>query len=325
MIAITGGNGFVGSQVVERLLELGYPVRCLLRPHSRLQWIESLPLEIVRVDYADANSLEAALKGCTAILHFGAAVKAPSEAAYFKANTAVTKALLEAAEKACPDLSLFLFCSSQAALGPASSLEPLTEAAQPHPLTAYGKSKWAAEQQCHAFANRFPIAIIRPSAVYGPRDRDIYLFFRTIKWGIQPSIGNLVRRFSLVHVADIVQITERLLKNGVPGLRTYHVTDGAIHTWEEMAQTIAAVLGKRALRITIPKWSVVALSHVFSAWASLFGKVAILNREKLEDLFQEFWLISSQRATDELGYRSQYSLRQGVEMTVRWYRSMGWL
>ncbi len=324
-VLLTGANGFVGSHVAEALLEGGYRVRCLLRPHSSPQWIESLPVDIQRAEYSDTPGLRQVTAGCQAILHFGGATKAPDADGYWRANVNTTQALLQAAAQACPDLQLFLLCSSQAALGPSPSLDPLSEDAPPHPITTYGKSKLAAENVCREFADKIPVVILRPPAIYGPRDRDIFIFFKLIKRRISPVIGSQERFFSLVHVKDVAQITRLILGQVRPGWRIYHVTDGTVHRWSEVSEAIAAALDRRPLKVRIPLGIAVAVSKVVSRWSTLAGRVSTLNREKLDDLLQRYWLISSSKAELELGYKPSFDLESGLQMTAKWYREKGWL
>ncbi|MBU0519829.1 NAD(P)-dependent oxidoreductase [bacterium] len=324
-ILLTGGNGFVGSHVAEALLEAGYRVRCLLRKHSQLSWIETLPVDVQRADYFDPNALRRVLDGCSAILHFAGATKAPDDVAFMKANAETTRALLDAAASACPDLKLFLFCSSQAALGPSPTLDPLSEEAPPHPLTAYGRSKLEAEKICRQFADKLPISIIRPPAVYGPRDVDILIFFKAIRWGISPSIGTGNRYLSMVYVKDVANITMKLLEKKPQEFGIYHATDGTVHDWDEISRSIAVALKKHPVQLRIPTWGALAISKIASSWASATGRIATLNREKLDDIMQSYWLMSSQKATDELGYQPDYSLDRGVGETAAWYQQMRWI
>jgi nucleoside-diphosphate-sugar epimerase len=274
-ILLTGGNGFVGSHVAEKLLEAGYNLRCLLRKHSKLSWIETLPVDIQRADYFDPNALRNAIKGCRAILHFGGATKAPNEVAYMKANGETVKVLLEAAAAACPDLELFLYCSSQAALGPSQTMDLLTEEAPTHPISIYGRSKLEGEKHCRAFENKFPITIIRSPAIYGPRDTDVLIYFRAIKWGISPSIGRGNRFLSMVNGLDVANVTRLIVDKMPQGFNLYHVTDGEIHNWENVGRTIAEAMGKRPIRVSVPVGTAVLISKIASGWASALGRMAI--------------------------------------------------
>lgn len=326
VVLLTGANGFVGSHVAEALLAGGYTVRCLLRPHSRPAWIETLPVDICRADYSDANGLARALNGCRAVLHFGGATKAPDRESYFRANAGTTQALLEAACRECPDLQLFLLCSSQAALGPSPSLDPLSEEAPPAPITTYGHSKLAAEQICRQYQGRFPLAILRPPAVYGPRDKDVFIFFKLVRYWLSPTIGSRERYFSLAHAADVAQVARLILgRSNPPEFRLYHVTDGAVHRWSEVSDAIAQALNRRPLHLHVPAGLALGVSRVAQKWSSAAGRVSTINREKLDDLLQQYWLISSQRAVDELGYQPAWDLESGVAMTARWYKDKKWL
>lgn len=324
-VLVTGANGFVGSHVVEALLDAGHPVRCLLRPRSRPNWIETLPVDIQRADYSDANALRQIVSGCKAILHFGGATKAADADAYFRANALTTRALLETASDVCPDLSLFLLCSSQAALGPSPSLDPLGEDAPPQPISAYGWSKLTAEKICREYEERLPVVILRPPAVYGPRDKDILIFFRAVRWGISPSLGGGDRYISMVHARDVAKITRLILEKKPREFRIYHVSDGQVHRWDEVSGEIARSLDKRPVHLNIPPGLAILIGRTLSSWASITGQVVTLNREKVEDLLQQCWLISSRRAEQELGYLPDYDLKKGIEMTARWYRQHEWL
>ncbi|MCX6639877.1 MAG: NAD(P)-dependent oxidoreductase [bacterium] len=324
-ILITGANGFIGSHIVEHLLSSGFSVRCLLRPQSQLNWLSSLPVDLVRVNYSDAQELSRAVEGCSTILHFGGATKAPDAETYHRANVETTRLLLQAAKQACPDLSNFVLCSSQAALGPSPSIEPLTEEALPQPLSVYGQSKLEAETVCRDFADQFPITILRPPAVYGPRDKDILIFFRLIKWGLSPAIGRGERYVSLVNALDIARLIKLILEVQPQGFRIYHVTDGEIHTWSEISGFIAKALHRHPLKLTVPNVVATSISKTLSMFSTAAGRVSTLNREKLREIMQSYWLMSSAKAVKELGYHPEYDLEKGVELTARWYRGNHWL
>jgi nucleoside-diphosphate-sugar epimerase len=325
LVALTGANGFIGSHVAEVLLDAGYAVRCLLRPQSDPRWVDTLPVDIQRIHYGDPLSVRRAVAGCQAILHFGGATKAADREGYFKANAATTQALLDAAAHAGSDFRLFLLCSSQAALGPSPGIDPLSEDAPPHPITPYGESKLAAEKMCREYEGRFPIAVLRPPAVYGPRDRDILIFFKLVKCWISPTIGGKDRFFSLVHGRDVARAARMILDGDITGLRIYHVTDGVLHRWSEVADTIARVLNRRPFHLRIPLPLAVAVSRLAARGSSLAGRIATLNRDKLEDLLQPYWIISSRRIEEELGFQPTYDLESGLEMTAAWYRERGWI
>lgn len=324
-VIITGGNGFVGSHVVEELLQANYSIRCLLRLHSRTTWIDTLPVDIQRVDFFDENALRKAVADCSAILHFGGATKAPDRDSYFRANTKTTELLLEATADACSDLSLFLYCSSQAALGPSPSLDPLTEEAPMNPVSTYGQSKMEAELICRKFAHKFPVTILRPPAIYGPRDKDVFIFFRLIQWGISPSIGKSDRYLSVVHVKDVARICRIILEKNPSGLNIYQVTDGEIHRWNDILEQIAKAMRRRPLKVTVPTGVALFVSRFASRWASALGRVSTMNREKLDEILQSYWLMSSKKAERDLNFIPAYSLERGTRETAQWYQEHHWL
>jgi dihydroflavonol-4-reductase len=324
MVLLTGGNGFIGSHIAELLIQTGYPVRCLLRPQSKPSWISSLPVEITRLNYGNTEALDQAVYGCTSIIHFGGATKASNEAAYLDANVETTRALLEALKRN-KSKAQFILCSSQAALGPSPTIKPLRETAEPHPISVYGKSKLLAENLCQQYQDLFPISVIRPPAVYGPRDRDILIFFKFIQRGISPTIGKGERYLSLVNALDIAMFVTSLLEKRPAGVNIYQITDGVPHTWSEISEAIATALGKKPLRITIPVGIAASIGKTMSLWSSVSGRLATLNREKLAEILQSYWLMDSHKAETDVGFQPKWDLKSGVEMTAQWYKDQGWL
>ena len=189
-VLVTGSTGFIGSHLVELLLQKGCRVRCLIRKTSDLQWLKDLPVEFVEGDIADPPSLARAVRGVEYIYHSAGLTKARTEDQYFRANAGGTRSLLEAARDVAPGLKRFLFLSSQTAAGPSPTITPITEEFPPRPITTYGRSKLQGEKECLSVSGRVPVTICRAPAVYGPRDKDVFEFFHTVSRGLQPMAGN---------------------------------------------------------------------------------------------------------------------------------------
>ena len=202
---VTGASGFIGSHLVEALLARGARVRVLLRKSSSREWLSGLQIESVIGDLFSPAPLREAVRDVDYIYHSAGVTKARTPAEYFKGNTLGTKNLLAAVREINPGLKRFVQISSQAAVGPSPSSTPIDETVVAHPITNYGRSKWAAEEECHAQASAFPITIVRPPVVFGPRDKDVFEFFRTVSRGLQPMVGFSDKQVSMVHVADLVR------------------------------------------------------------------------------------------------------------------------
>jgi len=322
---VTGANGFVGSHLVEALLAQGYRVRCLVRPTSDLTFIEDLPVEWAYGDVARGEDLEAACVGADVVCHLAGATKARDRETYFRVNAAGTRHLLAACEQAPPGLRRFVYASSLAAAGPSPNGHPIDESRPPQPLTYYGQSKLQAEQFCHEYADRLPIVILRPPAVYGPRERDIYFYFQTVNRGVKLLLGRGERRASFVFVHDLVSLVLRTLKDDRAVGQTYFVAEGRDYDWQEIGELIASALGQRALRVVVPEGLLPAIAAAAGLQAKLTGQPALLNDQKLIELRQRYWVCSAEKARRELGFEARYDLATGVRLTAQWYRENGWL
>ena len=172
MIAlVTGSTGFIGSHLVEELLQLGYRVRCLKRKATKVEYIENLPVEFVDADYDDISSLYSAVEGVDYVYHIGGVTKSKDREGYYKGNFELTKNLLAAVIKQNPHVKRFVLASSLTAVGPGTRTKPVDETTPYHPITTYGRSKMEAEKECLSKVSEIPITIIRPPAVYGPQTK----------------------------------------------------------------------------------------------------------------------------------------------------------
>ncbi len=327
---VTGGTGFIGSHLVERLVDHGYHVTCLIRQTSNLRWLnhllaaQSQQIQMVMGDLHDIDALTSHVRDADLVFHLAGLTKAPDAATYDRVNAGGTEHLIEACLGAQPNLNRFVYCSSLAAVGPSRNATPNTEDVIPQPLTDYGSSKLKGEMIVREYANRLPITIIRPPAVYGPRDADIFLFFQIINRGVMPILGDADKLLSLVHVKDLVAgiytaaVSERAIGE------TYFLTDGDIHTWLGIERVIADALGKRPFKVKVPLFLLDFISIFTEAAAKIMSQAPTLNRQRVRDLKQRFWICDSTKAQKELGYRPIYCLKKGIKETADWYRANGW-
>lgn len=322
---VTGANGFVGSHLAEGLLERGYHVRCLVRSTSNLQWLSGFEVQYVYGDIAERTSLKDAVKGVDVVFHCAGLTKARKKEEYFKANAEGTRNIFEACLEANPRLQRFIYVSSQAAVGPGGDEKPLDETAPCRPVTHYGESKLEGERIASQFASQLPITIVRPPAVYGPRDSDMLGFFKVARHGFRISIGRGQNFVSLVYVKDLVDGI--ILAAQVPKSagQTYFIADDKVYSWKEAFSIIAKVLNKRTMPVRIPKGLVSFLAFASESFRKLLGKTAVLNTEKAKEITQRYWGLNVSKAKADLGFSPRYDLEKGAEETVRWYKEKGWL
>jgi dihydroflavonol-4-reductase len=322
---VTGASGFVGSHLVERLLSLNHQVRIIARKESKLKWIDASRVEIVHCNYDDASSLKNAVKDVDYIFHVAGVIKSKTKEGYYKGNVEPTKNLLIALDKENQNLKRFVFVSSQAAAGPSQKGMAKTEEMECNPVTTYGRSKLMAEMEVKKFTGKIPYTIVRPSAVYGPRDPEILMFFQTLKKGIQPMVGFKEKYVSLVHVFDLIDgiLLAAFSDNSIN--QTYFISNEKGYGWEEIGNISSRILGKKLIKIKIPHFVVFTVAAI-SQFLSYFKKEAtILNLEKAREMVQESWVCSVEKAKKELGYNQKVSLEEGIKNTVNWYIENKWL
>jgi len=324
-VLVTGCTGFVGSALAAKLLESGTRVRCLVRATSNLHWLAGLDLERVIGELSQPESLIEAVRDVDVVYHLAGVTKAATPDGYRQGNVVTTRNLLAACDSTAGRISRFVFVSSQAAGGPSLMDSEATEDQQDRPISFYGRAKLEAEGAVRQYGSRFPVTIVRPCSVYGPRDRDILRLFRIVKRGISPVLGRGRQRVSLVHVDDLVEAI--LLAGRIPGAegRLYYVSDGAAHDWVGVGKTVAAALGVRAITLHIPVSLLDLFSIVVRGAAKLRGKPALLNADKVREMKALSWVCSNRRAREELGFQPAIPLEQGTRATALWYREMGWL
>lgn len=322
---VTGARGFIGSFLVEKLFEQKYEVKCILRKKGvGLKWLEGLDIIEVEGDLLDPESLISAVKDVDYVFHLAGLTKALKTEDYYEANVTGTKNLLEAVVKMNPSIKRFVHVSSLAAGGPSFDGTPLTEEQQPYPVSHYGKSKLESEKVVTQYFDKLPVTIIRPPAVYGPRDTDVFEYFKYAKKGVLPILAG-ERTASFVYVKDLVDgILLAAEKKEAVG-QTYYLCDEKPYTWDEIGGEIASALNVKTKRIVTPAF--------LSFWAALFsdifskisGKASILSLDKYKEIKMNHWVCSSEKAMRELGFKPPYGLKKGIKETADWYLANGWL
>jgi dihydroflavonol-4-reductase len=324
-ILVTGGTGFIGSHTVEQLLAEGFHVRCLIRPHqSNLRWLKDLPVEFVRCDLMNSASIVKCIEDAEYIIHIAGITKAKRQSEFFTGNAAITENLLSAASQ-LKHLKKFCYISSLTAVGPSSTGIPLKETSHCHPITAYGKSKLEGERFCKNYSDSLPIVIIRPPAVFGPRDTDILEIFKWVSHGFKPILGSSAKTLSLVYAPDLAKgIIRATLDERTTG-ETYNIADPSIFTFSSIIDYLATFIHKRTIQVHLPKGLVYSMAGIMQ-FVSLLGKSpAVLNIEKARDLLQKHWVCDPRKIQEHIGFRTSTSIYDGVDKTFRWYKEMGWL
>jgi nucleoside-diphosphate-sugar epimerase len=324
-VLITGATGFVGGALVEALLKEGCSVACLVRSTSNTSALRNFPVQLIMGDLHNLGVMRQALSGIDSVIHVAGAIKAANREGYFRANQIGTRNLLEAAAESGTNLKRFVYVSSLAAAGPSPEDRSLTENEKPNPISWYGESKLQSELEVLKFAKAFPVTILRPSAVYGPRDRETLLIFRMIKQGYFFTPGRFARRFSLIHVDDLVSALIRASELDTPSGEVFFVSRPETYTWGEVGQAIADVLDRKYRWIRFPQWIAEMAGLAGDMWSKLTGRPATVNSQKIKELVQPSWICDSSKARESLGFDPKIDLETGMRDTVAWYLKEGWL
>lgn len=322
---VTGGTGFIGSHLVDTLIENQKfsEIRCLVRSNEK--WLKGNEYIKVPGDLHDISTLKEAVAHVDVIFHAAGVVKAPSWQQFEHANVEATEHLLRVAQK--QGVKKIVVLSSLAAAGP--SLEngtPRSEQDPMEPVSMYGRSKKQMEEMIQRVATEDQsVTILRPSAVYGPREDQIYSFFKMVDKHICPIIGDGEHpKISMVYVLDVIQGMLQAAEQQEPGVHTYFISGKQLHTWNEIRETSTKVLGKKAIPIYIKPSVVKNIAGMVEKAASFFGTYPVINREKANELVLE-WTCRIDKAQQELDFNPKYSLAEGISRTIHWYKRHHWL
>lgn len=325
-VLITGASGFVGYHLIVTALANNLEVYAAVRPNSDIKHLKDLAVNYVNLNFEDIGELKDELeqKQYNYVIHAAGTTKAKDLVAYNKINSTYSENLALAASQVNYPLEKFVFVSSLAAIGPIAELNVcIQDNAIPQPVTFYGQSKKLAEDRLNAIEN-LPLLIVRPTAVYGPREKDIFILFKTINQGLEPYIGKTQQMLSFIYVKDLAEIIVRLLKSDLEH-KTYNISDGLSYSRYALADEIKKSLHKRTLKMHIPLNLIEGLASLMDRLYANSPKTPTLNKEKIKELTAANWTCSIESLKKDLNFVPQYNLERGLDETIKWYKNNGWL
>jgi nucleoside-diphosphate-sugar epimerase len=315
-VSITGASGFVGWHLASAFRDAGWRVRGIVRPgRSRV-----LPDGIDRCEAAlVGGEMERACAGSDVVVHAAGLTRAADPAAFTRVNVEGTRSVVSAANAAGARM---IYISSQAALGASAPGTETDEDDPPLPLNAYGRSKLDAEQMVRV-ESRGAWTILRPSSVYGPRDRQFLPVFREAARGRFWLVGSAGMLLTLVHVRDLAAAVVLAADTASSDGQVFLIGHPQPATPEAILRAIADAVGRRYQPIGVPRVAVAAAALAGElAWR--FGYTPLVDRARLAELSAGNFVCSAARARAQLGFTAATNLREGMAETWQWYRAAGW-
>jgi nucleoside-diphosphate-sugar epimerase len=323
-VLITGASGFIGYHLVEEALNNNLEVYAAVRKSSQIDHLKQFDIKYLYLNFNNEASLLKELNAnkINYVIHAAGLTRALNQQTYYKVNVAYTVNLARAAA-ASHICKQFVFISSLAAVGPLNSLSGIiTGTTTPKPITAYGKSKLAAEDNLRAL-HTLNCTILRPTGVYGPGDKDIFIALQQFAKGIEPYIGRAPQKLSFIYVKDLATAAVKALfshKN-----RTYNLSDGNFYDRYELADITKDILRIKTYKVHLAVSFVKLMASIAEIIGSLRGKAPVLSTEKLKELTATNWFCTIEDAKHDLGFYPQYDLQAGLNETLSWYKANKWL
>jgi nucleoside-diphosphate-sugar epimerase len=323
-VLITGASGFVGFHLISKALAADLQVFAAVRPSSDVSHLKDFDITYTNLKYDDVEALKVDLihNEYNYIIHAAGTTKAKSKAAYNLVNAEYSRNLAQAAAEV--GIEKFILVSSLAALGPSINLNTdLKDNTFPKPVTSYGESKLLAEQYVSAIQN-LPLLTFRPTAVYGPREKDILILFKSINMGLEPYIGKFEQQFSFVYVEDLASILVDALQSNLIN-KTYNVSDGYTYDRYALADFSKKALQKKTLRFHLPIAGVSLVASLMEKIYANSNQTPALNKEKMAELTAINWACDINPLKTELSFEPKFNLERGLKETLLWYKENKWL
>jgi len=316
-ILITGAGGFIGSFLVEEALNRNWKVWAGVRQTSSREYLSDQRISFIDLAYSDKDKLVGQIENhrtCFGkwdyVIHNAGVTKCVNPEDFEKINYRFTRHLIEALKEtgAVPDK--FILMSSLSASPPTDTL--------------YGKSKRKAEEFLESQTD-FPYLILRPTGVYGPRDKDYFLVLKSIKKGFEFAAGYKPQMLTFLYVKDLAKAAFLAAESDLTR-ETYPVSDGKTYTDEMYTQTVKKVLGKkRVIKLRIPLIVLKMISGMSELFSKVSKKPSTLNRDKYKIMKRRDWTCDISPLVQDLGFQAEYDLERGIQECVRWYTFHGWL
>lgn len=329
---MVGAGGFTGGFICEECLRRGFSVWAGVRESTSRRYLQDERLKFAVLDFERPESLASSLRDAVGanerwdyIIYNLGATKCLNFADFNRINYLYLQHFTEALKEGglVPDKMVYI--SSLSAMGPGDEkgYAPFSEKMVPIPNTRYGASKLKAEMWLATCG--IPTVILRPTGIYGPRDKDYFLMFKSIATGFDFSVGYKKQMLTFLYVEDLARACCDALENGRPGA-TYILSEPAAYSQKEFRRLVAEALGKKwILPVRLPLMAVKLVSDVAEKIGVARGKPSTLNSDKFKIMAQRNWRADISKAREDFGFNPRVGLKEGVARCVDWYVNEGWL
>jgi nucleoside-diphosphate-sugar epimerase len=317
-VLITGATGFVGSHIAEAFYEAGYEVRCSVRASSDIRWIEALPVKLVPLDLDQPEKLARVTEDARIVVHAAGITRACRTDDYHRINAEGTRRLAATAAKT--GVHRFILIGSLSAHGP----DTLSKDGRDRPVSPYGQSKLEAETHLRSFTGQMETVVLRPAAVYGPRDTDMLLLFKMARsgWLIFPPGPGLLQP---VYAEDVARAALAAAVKKETSFGPFPVAEATQYSWQDVVRGLEWTLGRSIRTVHLPV-AFFRLAGRASEWTAKFrGSAPVFDERRARDLALYSWACDPSDTENKLGWRAEVPLYEGLQRTARWYREVGWL
>jgi len=327
-LLITGSSGFIGGFLVEEALSRSYQVYAGIRSTSSKQYLTDPRIQFLEMDFTDHDLLREQLTHhkFDYIIHNAGITKTKKLDTYMEINAGYLKTFVQILQEEKIAPQNFVYISSIAARGPAdyTTSGMVDNTTPPQPVTNYGRSKLAGEEFLFKHTGNFPFTIIRPTVVYGPREKDLYTVFDLVSKGLEMYVGSQKQSLTFIHVTDLVGVIIDALET-TRKQAAYFVADGDVHSSEDLNGFIKKALGKKTIKLKLPLSLISLIATISEGFGNIVGNYPPLNRDKVNELKCQSWVIDTSLIQEDFNFAPRFRLKDGIEDTVKWYSKNNWL